>query len=1165
MKHVSLSSVDGQAWTLRPADLGAIDDLLGSAVEAWLADGGGATDGDGRSDGDLLADDLLSSLVDAGLVVGEGSADGGEPIGAAVTAGLPGVGGRLLLTAGAQSLLLELRDHFARQVTIPAAVPGCVHDDLLAAGLIPDPYLGVNEADLAWIGHLDWVYETTLPAVCGGDFDQLIDLVFDGLDTEAEVRLVSPSGDCLGAGLGPDLMDRKAEEEGGRLLLTSHNQHRHYRLRLAASDLDGSTRLSITFRDIYSVAARRRAAWGDYPAAYDEPFNYTRKMASNFGWDWGPTVVTAGVWRDVRLELWTGARLAEVRPHARLLPAHTALGLKDLLGGGTEGSGELATGSAQGPEGPAKGGPQPTVIVTPAEVNIDYLVELAPGVDPGSLELMASLQFHDPVLAAHPEQGNSNTTFTMLSHPSRAEAIDPETGFLQGRVTFQPDSIAPWQAPDFCLYDLRLGLFQPEQWPLDQGELVDPPDPAGTGVLWLPGVPHEFKTGYAMARQLRAGAGSNPQSVSGGGAGSIPQLDAWHGRIGFRDVELLTADDAIGRSFTIQLNGQPLFIRGFNWIPDDLLIHRVTKDDYRARLQDAVDAGANLIRVWGGGIYESDDFYDLCDELGLLVWQDCLFACAAYPETPEFEAEVAAEVRDNAVRLMRHPSLALWNGCNENIWGRVDWGWEQALAGRGWGAKYYYQTIPQVLAAIGDDRPYWPGSPASGQNPGETDTSGQPLHPDDPDWGCHHSWDVWNQIDYSHYQSSRPRFVAEFGWCGPASYATLREAVGVDHLQPWDDTLMWHYKSQEGGDKLRRAITDGFTEPTDFAGWHYAAQVMQARAVRFGIDWWRSLWPRCAGAIVWQLNDCWPVTSWAAVDSVGVRKPVWHAIKSAFADRMGVLFAMPAGSLVDGVALERPAVVVTLLNQTDQPWAATVRIARVSLDGLLRAWSSLVCRVKPHASLQLALPPELAPEPSPRIDALGGEVFDCGLADDELLVLDVVDATALADGQPGSALTPSPDPKRLSGQSLMVSAESGPAESEAARWRPATRVALTPVAADNVRLGRSQPVPVDVDLSRRRVLIRPDKELVRVAPSYSLVVDADADGGRLTITAETVLRDLLLQADRFGGQAPLELVTLLPGESHCWTVVGLGRPLTMADLTRPGVVLSAADAEGQRR
>lgn len=382
-------------------------------------------------------------------------------------------------------------------------------------------------------------------------------------------------------------------------------------------------------------------------------------------------------------------------------------------------------------------------------------------------------------------------------------------------------------------------------------------------------------------------------------------------RVGFRLVELRTEPDEHGIGFAIVVNGAVIRVRGANWIPDDAFLHRVDRARYARRLDQAEFAGINLIRVWGGGIYESDDLFAECDERGILTWQDFLLACAAYSEDEPLWSEFEAEAREAITRLGAHPSLVVLNGNNENIWGQQDWNWDKRLDGRTWGAGYYYDLFPQLVGELAPHVGYTPGSPfspdpASWQN--------------EPSTGTVHIWDLWNQRDWPEYRDYRPRFVAEFGWQGPPTWTTLTRAVSDDPLTPESPGMLVHQKAAKGNDKLTDGLTAHFPLPNDMADWHWAMSLNQAIAVRTAIEWWRSL-PECTGTIVWQFNDCWPVTSWAAVDGDERPKPLLYALRQAHADRL--LTIQPDG---DGL-------VAVLVNDTDEEWVGTLWLERRTYDG----------------------------------------------------------------------------------------------------------------------------------------------------------------------------------------------------------------------------------------
>jgi beta-mannosidase len=681
---------------------------------------------------------------------------------------------------------------------LPAQVPGCVHTDLLAAGVIPDPYIGQNETEVAWVGRRAWTYTRELAPgdTAAEGAHERTDLVLDGLDTAAVITL------------------------DGQELGRTRNMHRRYRF-----DVTGrSGLLRVDFASAYDEADAVRASTGERPNVYPEPFQYIRKMACSFGWDWGPTLVTAGMWRPVRLERWSTARMALVRP---LVTVRDGVGRVELH-----------------------------VDVERTERGADRRLEVRASV--GGVHARVSVDAHTTVLTL--------------------ELPDPALWWPRGYGE-QP------------LYDLDVTL-------VDQGA---------------------------------ADGDGHP-------------LDHWTRRIGFRDVVLDRAPDEHGTGFTFHVNGVPVFVRGVNWIPDDAFPSRVTPGRYRTRLEQAAGAGVDLVRIWGGGIYEDDAFYDICDELGLMVWQDFLFACAAYPEEQPLRGEVEAEARDNVVRLMSHPSLVLWNGNNENLWGFRDWGWEPELDGDSWGGGYYLDLLPRVVAELDPTRAYTAGSPWSGS---------WDHHPNDPAHGTHHSWEVWNRRDYAEYRDSVPRFVAEFGWQAPPALATLRRALPGESLAPDSPGMLHHQKAEDGNGKLDRGLARHFTPPEgDFDRWHYLTQVVQARAVATGIEHWRSHWPVCAGTVVWQLNDCWPVSSWAAVDGDGRPKPLYHELRRVYADR---LLTLQPGDDAD-------TPVLAVVNQSARPWHTTVTLRRVRADGATVAEQALDLTVGARQVHRLAVPQDLAPD-----------------------------------------------------------------------------------------------------------------------------------------------------------------------------------------------------------
>ncbi|MBB3315200.1 beta-mannosidase [Rhizobium sp. BK181] len=649
---------------------------------------------------------------------------------------------------------------------IPAQVPGCVHLDLLANRLIPDPYLDVNEITNDWIGKEDWTYRCSFDA--SPDAGKVQELVFEGLDTVAMIVLNG--------------------EELGR----TFNMHRIYRFDVSERLKQGANELVVTFRSAYAYGAEMEAHYGYRPNNYPGPGNLMRKMACNFGWDWGPTLVTAGIWKPARLESWERARLAETRVSA-------------TLAGGD-----------------------------------------------GRVTVRASVERQDGVPA------KLVATLAGVSHVAELPEGADEVEF-------------------------QLTVPSPQIW-------------------W----PHHLGAQplYPLQIELRDGV-------------SDDLLDSYSKDIGFRSVRLDTAPDEHGSAFTFVINDVPLFLCGANWIPDDCFPSRVTAERYVSRIEEAKAANINLLRVWGGGIFERDEFYEACDRAGMLVWQDFLFACASYPEEEPLRSEVEAEVRDNVVRLMPHPSLIVWNGNNENIWGFDEWGWRPIIKeGVSWGLGYYLDILPKLCAELDPDRPYYPGSPYSGT---------MEIEPNADEHGCKHIWDVWNDVGYEVYRNYIPRFCSEFGWQAPPNWATIEESVHDTPLTPVSNGVFHHQKATQGNDKLIRGLAGHLPVPQTMNDWHFATQLNQARAIRFAIEHMRSHRDVCKGAVVWQFNDCWPVTSWAALDSAGRRKPLWYAMQQAFDPRL--LTIQPRNGGLAAVAV----------NERTLFWRSKISGKRLRLDGTVLA------------------------------------------------------------------------------------------------------------------------------------------------------------------------------------------------------------------------------------
>lgn len=687
---------------------------------------------------------------------------------------------------------------------VAAQVPGAIHLDLRNADLIPDPFVDRNEEAVSWVARCDWRLNRTFSL--DGDAER-VDLVFDGVDTIASIAV------------------------NGRTVGQTRNMHRAYRFDVTAA-IEAENSVDVCFTSAYTYAEQQERALGARPSAYPQPFAFIRKMASSFGWDWGPTLPGCGLWRDVRIESWSTARIAAVRP------------LVDVF--------------------------EQTGILT-AHIDVERTASGA------SLPLHLEIEIAGQAVHAEVPPGEESATIVVA-------------------------------VPDV------------QRW-----------HPRGLGE------PHLYSVEVSLWSERE-------------------RLDEHRTRVGFRTVVVDRTPDAHGTPFVVTVNDRPMFIKGVNWIPESVFPGEDVADRVRTRLEQAAEANVNLVRVWGGGVYESEAFYSACDELGLLVWQDFLFACAAYPEEESIRAEVVAEARENIVRLSSHPSLALWNGNNENLWMRLDKDWASQPGGElTWGERYYLEWLPDLVRELDPTRPYTEGSPWSGSG----------VHdPNDPDHQTFHSWDAWNEDDYSVYRDSSPRFVSEFGWQGAAAWRTLRDAVSDPDLRLDSENVRHHQKAIDGHAKLARNLARHLPPTDDFDRWHLQTQWMQVEAVRTGVLHWRASWPRTSGTIVWQLNDLWPVTSWSAIDSAGRCKPLYFALRDMYAPRVLTIEPRDGG-------LE-----LCIINDDDEAWHSTVGFARRRADGIAAAEQSFPLSVPPRSVARIELPPIIAEPRDPAEEFVVATVDD---------------------------------------------------------------------------------------------------------------------------------------------------------------------------------------------
>lgn len=349
-------------------------------------------------------------------------------------------------------------------------------------------------------------------------------------------------------------------------------------------------------------------------------------------------------------------------------------------------------------------------------------------------------------------------------------------------------------------------------------------------------------------------------------------------KIGLRTIDLLAEADDIGRGFTFAVNGHKTFARGANWIPQDALPSNITPDATRDLLQSAVDANMNMIRIWGGGRYEADWFYDICSELGLMVWQDFMFACNIYPADDAFLNDVSLEVADQVKRLQHHASLALWCGDNELI-GALNW-FPETKANRDTylvGYDRLNRTVETALKQTDPRANWWPSSPSPGPM-----SFGDAWHDDSA--GDMHFWSVWHENkDFEHYRTVNPRFCSEFGFQSFPSNRIIRTFAEGEDLNLSSPVMESHQKNNGGNERIGATMFRYFRFPTGFENFVYLSQVQQGLAIKTAVEYWRSIKPICMGALYWQLNDTWPVASWAGLDHGGDWKLLHHMAKRFYA------------------------------------------------------------------------------------------------------------------------------------------------------------------------------------------------------------------------------------------------------------------------------------------
>lgn len=403
---------------------------------------------------------------------------------------------------------------------------------------------------------------------------------------------------------------------------------------------------------------------------------------------------------------------------------------------------------------------------------------------------------------------------------------------------------------------------------------------------------------YRITAELRTAAGET--------------LDTRNCRVGLRTVELNRDTDQWGENFQFRINGQPIFAKGANWIPADSFVERVTEDTLEFYIRSAKEANMNMLRVWGGGFYESDRFYELCDQYGILVWQDFAFACRAYPlDDPAFLENVKGEVADQVLRLQHHASLALWCGNNELQLEELLWANDKAL--REAIRVFFFETLPEWIRELDPVTPYWYGSP-SDKTPGKRANT--------LNCGDTHLWQIWHGLmPITAFRRYPTRFCSEFGLEALPSKAAIAAFTDPENAALDSADMRNHQKSARGNEKLLYYVTSRHPRPMDLDGTIYLTQIMQAEGIRSAVEFWHKNKGRCNGALYWQYNDCWPTVSWSGIDYLGQYKALQYWAKS---------FCAPVS-----IVPERKGnrVQVQIMNDKPEPWQGSLQWQAVSLDG----------------------------------------------------------------------------------------------------------------------------------------------------------------------------------------------------------------------------------------
>ena len=634
----------------------------------------------------------------------------------------------------------------------PATVPGVVHTDLMDNKIIEDPFFRLNERGMQWIDKEDWIYQTTFqltPEMMGREN---IDLIFKGLDTYADVYL------------------------NEKKILEANNMFREWKTSIKPDLKPGENVLKIYFHSPIKVDIPKWDALPyQYEAGNDQSENggvfnkkvsvFARKAGYHYGWDWGPRLVTSGIWRPVYVEAWDNARINDVFIR------------------------------------------QPEVSKSRASLI-------------GEVEILADKEI---------DQANVTITEAASGRVLAGQTVSLQKGINKISLPFSIKSPKLWWSN---------GLGEPHLY--------------------------SFRTDLTVNNQTS---------------------DAWTEEVGLRSLKIINRPDKDGKTFYVELNGIPVFAKGANYIPQDNFLPRVTPGQYEKTILDAANANMNMLRIWGGGTYESDLFYQLCDRYGILVWQDFMFACSLYPAEGELLENIRQEAIDNVKRLRNHACIALWCGNNECNDAWFNWGWQKRYKAQNpeyeqkiWKQfnDQYTVTLPQVVEEYAPESFYWPSSPFARYDGGSDDRNGD-----------RHYWEVWHgKKPIEMYNKERSRFFSEYGFQSfPEFESVKRYAPRQEDWDIYSEVMMSHQRGgMHANELIETYLLNEYRKPRNFEAFLYMNHVLQGDAIKTAIEAHRRDMPYCMGTLFWQHNDCWPVASWASRDYYGRWKAQHYFARKAYRD-----------------------------------------------------------------------------------------------------------------------------------------------------------------------------------------------------------------------------------------------------------------------------------------